>query len=87
MEAVMKRMIACAVLILTALDPSDASARCASFTGSTMDLGGIPKAQWRTDYPASAGTPSVPWEAIRFSAEPKKYMLTVLEWRSSPCST
>lgn len=74
----MRRFIAFGVLITASLCPTVASARCASFNESTMDAGGIAKAQWRTDYPPGAAT-APPWQSIDFRAEPAKYMTSVLD--------
>jgi hypothetical protein len=75
----MQRIFVCAVLCLLLLHPSNVLARCGLFTASTMDVGGAPKAQWRTDYPGSAGRVTAPWQSIDFKADPTKYMLSVLE--------
>ena len=76
----MSRILAlCAVLLLPALDPATAFGRCAGFNASTLDIGDVPKARWRTDYPASVGTVSRPWQGIDFRTEPQRYLLAVLD--------
>jgi hypothetical protein len=75
----MVRLLASAVCVFVAIGPSTAFSTCARFTGSTMDIGGVAKAQWRTDYPSSAGNVQMPWRNIDFRAEPQRYMLAVLE--------
>jgi hypothetical protein len=76
----MSRILAiCAILIGTAFDPPISFARCASFGASTMDVGDVPKARWRTDYPASVTNVSMPWQSIDFRVEPQGYLRAVLE--------
>lgn len=75
----MQRILGCVVATLAAIDPSIVFAKCPNFTGSTMEIGGVPPAQWRTDYPSSVGKVSAPWENINFRKEPQKYMSSVIE--------
>ncbi len=75
----MRRLLTTAVLGACVLYAPIALARCGSFTGSTMAVGGVPQAKWRTDYPTSIGSPQTPWSAISFKTEPQKYMASVLD--------
>jgi hypothetical protein len=63
--------------------PGTSLAFCANFTGSTMDVAGIPKAQWRTDYPAAPGNDAMPWSTIDFRSDPQGYMNAVLNTAKS----
>src|SRR5262245_45785153 len=66
-------------VLLVSLAPMPAAATCNRFSGSTMESGGLPRAQWRTDHPSSADGASAPWQSINFRTEPHKYMLSVLD--------
>jgi hypothetical protein len=69
----------CIVILLALFDTSTAIARCARFNGSTMDIPGVAKAKWRTDYPSSYETAPASWLAIDFTTHPREYMSKVLE--------
>jgi hypothetical protein len=78
----MKRLFQCIVVVssfLSLLTPQMAAAQCSRFTASTMDIGGGPKASWRTDYPAAPGDMQTPWTQANFRTAPEDYMAKVLQ--------
>jgi hypothetical protein len=74
----MLRIFACLISVISIVCPNSSFALCSNFTGSTMDVGGAAKAQWRTDYPVSAPNDPVPWESIDFRSDAVAYMNAVL---------
>jgi hypothetical protein len=74
----MPRIFVLLIFLASVINPKATFALCASFTGSTMDVGGVPKAQWRTDYPGAPGSDPMPWTAIDFQSNPQAYMNAVL---------
>lgn len=75
----MVRLLVQVSVFCSMLCPSVALALCSNFTGSTMDVGGVPKAKWRSDYPSSGAASPTPWTSIDFRIEPQKYMLSVID--------
>lgn len=65
---------------MLALSSGTATARCKTFSQSTMyDAGISPVAAWRTDYPASSSAGAPAWNTIPFATEPERYMAAVLD--------
>ncbi|TIS45803.1 hypothetical protein [Mesorhizobium sp.] len=73
-------VISSLLLGLMSLWSSQATARCKTFSQSTMyDAGISPIAAWRTDYPSSSSAGAPAWSTISFASEPARYMEAVLE--------
>ncbi len=64
--------------LLTLTSATLASANCADFSGSTMNVGTGPIANWRTDYPDRITNFDTPWLDHSFTNDPREYMDAVL---------
>jgi len=75
----LSRLIAAGCLAGALLFGSGAYAACDRFTGSTMQFGSGPAANWRTDFPDQVDDIDRPWSKIDFASNPKEYMRAVLK--------
>lgn len=73
------RLIGQSCLAGALLIAGSAHAACDRFTGSTMQYGSGPTANWRTDFPETVGAIDRPWATIDFVSNPKEYMRAVLK--------